>query len=102
VIILKELTDKPHSPFYEQLLGKVDEHLLHLQDTRGTFLLDKINEKNLNYYLNQLVDMPWNDHLLLSILVYADTNVDVKTINNVISGIHPRLNDIFGVFQLKK
>ena len=53
MITLTVLTDKPQSPFYEQLLGKVDEQLLHLQDARGIFLLDKVNEMNLKYYIRQ-------------------------------------------------
>lgn len=34
---LTVLTDKPQSPFYEQLMGRVDEQLLYLHDTRGAF-----------------------------------------------------------------
>ena len=42
VIILTISTIKPQSPFYEQLLGKVDEQLLHLRDAREYFCLDKV------------------------------------------------------------
>ncbi|QED50013.1 site-specific integrase [Cytobacillus dafuensis] len=95
------LTDNPQSPFYEQLLCAVDKQLLHLQDARGKFLLDKVHERNMKYYIHNVVDKPWNNHLLLVIYVYSDNNADVGTIYNVIGNIHSRLKDIFDVFQLE-
>nr|WP_318241030.1 site-specific integrase [Ureibacillus galli] len=100
MIILTVLTDKPKSPFYEQLLGKVDEQLLHLQDARGIYLLDKINERNMNYYIRNVVDKPWNNHLLLSVLVYTDKKADVRSISILIENLNPRFNNLFEVFQL--
>ncbi|WP_420488300.1 site-specific integrase [Gottfriedia acidiceleris] len=96
------LTDKPQSPFYEQLLGKVDEQLLHLQDTRRNFLLDKVHEKIMNYYIRNVVDKPWNNHLILSILIYTDGNSDVRTIEHLINLMNPRLIDLFNVFHFNK
>lgn len=54
MITLTVLTNKPQSPFYEQLLAKVDDQLLHLQDSRGKFLLDKVHETNMNYYIRNV------------------------------------------------
>ncbi|MFJ8530341.1 hypothetical protein [Bacillus sp. NPDC094106] len=102
MITLTVLTAKPESPFYVQLSGIVDEQILHLQDARGKFLLDKVHESNMNYYFRNAAEKPWNNHLLLSILVYADHNADVRTISRFSSTIHPRLIDIFGVFKFKK
>ncbi|KIP29548.1 phage integrase domain protein [Bacillus thuringiensis serovar morrisoni] len=45
------IIDLPISPFYNELIGKVDEHILHLQDNRGLFLLDKLDEKPIKYFL---------------------------------------------------
>ncbi|MFC0472492.1 site-specific integrase [Halalkalibacter kiskunsagensis] len=95
-------TDKSQSPFYEKLLGKVDEQLLHLQDARGIFLLDKVHEKNMNYYIRNVAKKPWNNHLLLSILIYADKNSDVRTIDYFIQLMNPRLNDLFNIFYFNK
>ena len=64
MITLTVSTLKPQSPFYEQLLGKVDEQLLHFCDARDVFVLDKMDEKYLKYYINNVVDKPWNNHLL--------------------------------------
>ncbi|TDK58179.1 site-specific integrase [Bacillus salipaludis] len=94
------LIDKPQSPFYEQLLGRVDKQLLHLQDTRGLFLLDKVHETNLKYYMNQVIDKPWNNHFLLSIFVYVEKNSDVKTISNFLDRLNPRFKNLFEVFQI--
>lgn len=102
MITLTVLTEKPQSHFYEQLLGAVDVQLLHLQDARGKFLIDKVYEKNINYYIHYVVDKPWNNHLLLFVLAYADKNADVGTIYNAMNNIHARLKNIFEVFQLEK
>lgn len=100
MITLTVLTDKPKSPFYVQFLGKVDDQLLHLQDARGIFLLDKVNEENLNYYIRNVAEKPWNNHILLCILVYSDNNADVKTISTLLAILHPRFKNLFEVFQL--
>lgn len=102
MITLSVLINKLQSPFYEQLLGKVDEQLLHLQDTRGVFLLDKVHETNLKYFINQVIDKPWNNHLLLIIFVYTDKNSDVRSIKNTMLYLNPRLNNLFDVFYLDK
>lgn len=102
MITLTEIAFRPQSTFYELLLGKVDAQLLHLQDIRGTFLLDKLSEKNLNYYMNQVSEKPWNNHLILVALVYADRNSDIETIYKLIKTINPRLTNIFEVFHLNE
>ncbi|WP_420792436.1 site-specific integrase [Bacillus cereus] len=96
------LTEKPQSPFYEDLLEKVDDQILHLQDVRGVFFLDKLTKINLKYFLNHVAYKPWNNHLLLAIYVYADKNSDERTIRNLMLQINPRLTDLFNVFHLSK
>jgi hypothetical protein len=91
----------PNSPFYQQLLGNVDDQILHLQDARGTFFLDKLDERPLKYFVNQVRDKPWNNHLLLGMLVYTNKNADVSTILNIIITINSRLKNFFEFFQLK-
>lgn len=46
-----KVTSSPNSPFYRELEGKLDEHILHLQDNRGVFLLDKLAEAPVKYFL---------------------------------------------------
>ncbi|MGG3471588.1 tyrosine-type recombinase/integrase [Neobacillus pocheonensis] len=97
---MTESTIKPLSLFYEHLLGKVDEQLLHLTDARDSFILDKIDETNLKFYIKNVVDKPWNNHLLLAMLVYTEKNLDVITINQSIKIINPRLRNLFEYFDL--
>jgi integrase len=82
-------------------LGIVDEQILHLQDARGVFLLDKAHERYMNYFLRNVSEKPWNNHLLLSVLVYVDKNADVVTINNILKTINPRLVDLCEIFQFR-
>ncbi|XZF77910.1 site-specific integrase [Bacillus sp. AL-1R] len=94
------ITLKPQSPFYEQLWGKVDDQLLHFCDVRGIFLLDKMDEKYLKYYINNVLDQPWNNHLYLAMLVYIEKRSDVATIEEIIKVINTRLCNLFECFGL--
>ena len=93
--------NSPNSPFYKELAGKVDEHILHLPDNRGVFLLDKLNEKPVKYFLNQCLDTPWQNHLLLVMLICGDRNYDTQTVCNINRYINVRLNDIFYAYNLQ-
>lgn len=95
------LTDLPTSPFYNELIGKVYEHLLHLQDNRGVFLLDKLDEAPVKYFLNQCLDTPWQNQLLLYMLISAERNLDVRTIYYVINKLNRRFKDIFHAYDLQ-
>lgn len=100
MITLTISTLKPQSPFYEQLLDKVDEQLLHFRDARDIFILDKMNEGYLKYYINYVVDKPWNNHIFLIMMVYKEKNLDVKTIEKIINIINSRLRNLFDYFHL--
>ncbi|MGN7300578.1 site-specific integrase [Ferdinandcohnia sp. SAFN-114] len=91
---------KPQTPFYEQLLGMVNTQLLHLRDTRDTFIIDKIDEFDLNYYFQYVMDKPWNNHLFLYMIVGAEKNLDPRTILNTLSTINSRMKDLFKHFHL--
>ncbi|MEF9464099.1 site-specific integrase [Priestia megaterium] len=91
----------PTSPFYSQLLGRVDNQILHLQDKRNTFLLDKVEEQNIKYFLKNVLDQPWNNHLLLSIFIQTDNQLETISILTTCGKINSRLKDIFHSFSLK-
>ncbi|WP_047155524.1 site-specific integrase [Aneurinibacillus tyrosinisolvens] len=90
----------PTSEWYPKFEGKVDEHILHLQDARGMFLLDKVNERILKYFYNNCIAKPWSNHILFTTLVQVDKNLDVNTIYKYIRGINPRMNDLFSIYSL--
>lgn len=91
---------KPQSPFYEQLFNKVDSKLLNLRDARETFILDKMGDLYLNYYVRQVLDKPWNNHLYLCMVTDTERNLDPRTIFNSISVLNVRLKDLFEHYHL--
>ncbi|MEI4605902.1 site-specific integrase [Bacillus cereus] len=91
----------PNSPFYKELAGKVSEPILHLCDSRGIFLLDKLDELPVKYFLNQCLDTPWQNQLLLAMFIGGDRNLDARTVYDNIRHITVRLKDIFHVYDLK-
>ncbi|RVU60397.1 site-specific integrase [Bacillus thuringiensis] len=91
----------PNSPFYQQLKDKINKKVLHLQDSRGTFLLDKLHEKNLKYFVNNVLDRHWNNPLLLVMMVQVFNNIDAQTIYTISRVLHPRMKDLFNAFSLK-
>lgn len=48
---------KPKSEYYSALKEKIDHIILHLKDARGVFLLDKVDERNQKYFMNQIIEM---------------------------------------------
>ncbi|MDA1505271.1 tyrosine-type recombinase/integrase, partial [Bacillus cereus group sp. TH43LC] len=90
----------PNSPFYKKLAGRVDEHILHLRDSRGVFLLDKLNELPVKHFLNRCLGTPVQNQILLMMLIGGDRNLDTQTVIKYIS-INVRLKDIFLAYDLK-
>lgn len=90
----------PETEWYQKWRGKVDKELLHLQNTRGKFLLDKVDERILKYYNKNCIDKVWGNHLLLGMLVSVDRKLDALTIMNIINVVNLRLVDIFQSFHL--
>lgn len=91
----------PTSPFYGELVGKVDERILHLRDNRGVFLLDKLTEAPVKYFRNQCLNTPWQNQLLLIMLIGGDRNLDTSTILVGINVLHPRFKIIFNTYHLQ-
>lgn len=87
-------------PFYKKLAGRVDEHILHLRDSRGVFLLDKLNELPVKHFLNRCLGTPVQNQILLMMLIGGDRNLDTQTVIKYIS-INVRLKDIFLAYDLK-
>ncbi|MDY8166627.1 tyrosine-type recombinase/integrase [Bacillus thuringiensis] len=90
----------PNSPFYKKLAGRMDEHILHLRDSRGVFLLDKLNELTVKHFLNRCLGTPVQNQILLMMLIGGDRNLDTQTVMKYIS-INVRLKDIFRAYDLK-
>ncbi|MGR5897666.1 site-specific integrase [Bacillus cereus] len=54
----------------------------------------------MHYYIRNVAEKPWNNSLLLSVLIYADKNSDVRTIGHLMQIMNSRLNELFNVFNL--
>lgn len=93
------LKSRPSTAWYSQLLDKVDNQILHLQDARGLFLLDKLDERNLTFFTRQVLDKPWENHLMLVILGQVNQNKDYTTIRNMLQS-NSRFTDLFQAFGL--
>ncbi|MCM3342572.1 hypothetical protein M3650_29105 [Paenibacillus sp. MER TA 81-3] len=98
----KRKEKRPESEYYSTLQGKVDDNILDLQDVRGVFLLDKVNERNIKYFINQIMDMPWCNHLLLYMLVNTDRNLDPRSIELHLQSIHSRMRDLFQFYSIQE
>lgn len=70
----------PSTGWYEKWQGKIDAKLMCLQNSRGEYLIDKINERNLKYLNNNCLKYDWKNHLLLILLIESDRNIDAKTL----------------------
>lgn len=92
----------PLTEWYEKWMGQMDEKLMCLQNSRGEFLIDKMDERAFTYLHNNCLKYDWKNHLLLILLIETDRNKDIITSYNTISTLHTRFKDIFTLFSLTK
>lgn len=91
---------RPVTSWYDEWFTKVDTKLLCLQNSRGEFLLDKVNERNLKHLNSTCIDKLWFPQLLLITLVEVDRHKDVATIKTLISILNNRFSNIFSEFKI--
>lgn len=99
--MMTSMINFPTSPFYEKLTSKVDENILRLRDSSGVFLLDKLDELPVKYFLSKCLDTPWQNQLLLAMLIGGDRNLDARTLYDHIRNLSARFKDIFHAYDLK-
>lgn len=78
----------------------MDTKLMCLQNIRGEYLIDKLDERILKYLSNNCLSYYWKNQLLLVGLINAANNNDTKTILNNIKTLHPRFKDIFNEYEM--
>lgn len=54
------------------LSGKVSEELLLLSDPNGDYYWDKVEEKNIKYFVRQCAGHPWANHFALALICLSD------------------------------
>ncbi|GIO14921.1 hypothetical protein J19TS2_44760 [Cohnella xylanilytica] len=83
-----------------QLENKVADVLLHLCDSEGQSLWDKVDEKNLSYFIRNSAGNPWGNHFALALLCLTDRKLTPASINSITTVLNARFRDLFHHFQL--
>lgn len=71
---------KPKTEWFDKMLGQMDTRLMCLQNNRGEFLIDKLDEGMLNYLHNSCLTFEWKNQLMLIALIYVAKNNDHRTV----------------------
>lgn len=87
---------RPKTEWYDKMLGQMDTRLMCLQNNRGEFLIDKLDERLLKYLYKNCLKFDWKNQLLLIALMETAKNHDLLTILVRMKTLHPRFKDIFG------
>ncbi|MGO4373465.1 hypothetical protein AB4Z21_22410, partial [Paenibacillus sp. MCAF20] len=95
--LLQEVQDKLWGSL---LYGKIPEELLLLTDPNGEFYWEKVEEKNLKYYVRQCLGHPWANHFALALMCLTDRNLTPQSIMNITSVLNARLRDLFNHYKL--
>lgn len=71
-----------------------------LKNSRGEFLIEKVDERIIKYLNNNCLECVWRNQLLLITLIETERNKDAQSILVMLATLHPRLKDIFNVYEL--
>ncbi|MBQ0140252.1 MAG: site-specific integrase [Kurthia sp.] len=77
------------------MFGQMDTRLMCLQNNRGEFLIDKLDERVLKYLHNSCLTFEWKNQLLLIALIDVANNSDHSYVLKKLSIFHSRFKDIF-------
>lgn len=88
-------TLRPVTDWYDKWLGTMDTKLMCLQNNRGEYLIDKLDERVFKYMNNNCLTYDWKNHLLLITLINSARNNDVRTDLKKIEILHLRFKQIF-------
>ncbi|WCK55915.1 site-specific integrase [Aneurinibacillus sp. Ricciae_BoGa-3] len=94
VVLDREIT------WFQQLKGNIVDEILAITDGKGRSGWEKLDKNFLWYFVRNCAGFPWANHLALSMVVRVLNNNDYKTIQNSIYSVHPRLKDLFDIFDL--
>lgn len=96
-LIVEELQEKTWGGL---LYGKLPEELLLLTDPNGEYYWDRVDAKNINYFVRQCIGHPWANHFAMAILCLSDRNLSPQSIMNITSVLNARFRDLFNYFKL--
>lgn len=87
-------------PWGSLLYSKIPEDLLLLTDPNGDYYWEKVEEKNIKYFIRQCVGHPWANHFALALMCLSDRNLTPQSIMNITSVLNARFRDLFSHFKL--
>lgn len=87
-------------PWRSLLYSKIPEDLLLLTDPNGDYYWEKVEEKNIKYFIRQCVGHPWANHFALALMCLSDRNLTPQSIMNITSVLNARFRDLFSHFKL--
>lgn len=88
--------------WYEKLAGVIDNEILFLKNVNNAYLWEILNKQSLNYIYKYCLNSPWLHQFSLAVLCATDRNLAPSSINNMMSTLNARLQDIFKAFELKQ
>jgi hypothetical protein len=88
------------TPYVAHLENKIDSTIVNLTDSEGQNYWDRLDKKQFTYFLNNIIDTPWANHLVLNTLCLYARNLTVNSIYNLVSTVNNRLILIFEEAQI--
>ncbi|WP_138751399.1 tyrosine-type recombinase/integrase [Paenibacillus sinopodophylli] len=88
--------------WYQILTGKIDSTLLTLKNYDGEHYWDNVDQNSLRYFVSNVVDTSWQNHMGLSLLCVSDRKLSPQSIYNLMSNINARLKNLFDAASLNE
>lgn len=86
--------------WHTQLENKIADVILYLCDLEGESFWDKVEEKNLSYFIRKSAGTPWGNHFALALLSLSNRNLSPASILSMTTVLNARFRDLFHHFQL--
>lgn len=97
VDLLEGIQDKT---WFSHLHNKIPQDLLILCDPNEDYYWDKVDEKNIKYFVRQCVGHPWANQYALALMCLSNRNLTPQSIMNITSVLNARFRDLFNHFKL--
>ncbi|MCY9659510.1 site-specific integrase [Paenibacillus chondroitinus] len=72
-----------------------------MKDAKGNFYFDVVNEDLLEYYMKNIVNFPWANHMALNMIVATSKRLAPSSIRVESKSVSLRLKDLFNHYALK-
>ncbi|NBI30895.1 site-specific integrase [Chengkuizengella marina] len=86
--------------WYTKLDSQIDPKLLSLKNIDDEYYWDYVDDSSIKYFIKNVGDSPWKNHLALSLLCVTDRKLSPSSIYNLMTTINARLLLIFNECNL--